>query len=569
MCGIVGARDDWLRSRGRSPEASVSTAVAALAWRGADGSAVRKAGGWWLGCARLAISAGDGQPVHDPELRTTVVMNGAVTNARDLWRRLAPGVDRRDPLPNDAALPGLAVGRGQPQLLDGLRGHHAYAVVDERTDHVYLGQDRYGERPLYCVIAETDGRWQLVAFASTIPALRRLGVDLTTSADSLAQWFRYGWSEARPTDVGEGLRVCELPGRGRAYVSRPAGSEWVEPALERDPASCAPPTSGRTLPELLAESITRCLDTPSAAGLCLSGGIDSSCLALTVGALGQAVPAYQFAARGAPTAERRAAVAVAEAAGLPLQQVDGDGVRVLLGGEGADELLLGYRRYRALQRMPRLPVFAPMLQRLRPWSLRTSARLARSMVAPNPVRALLAVTPPAFGREVLAEHLGAVPCWQDAEPLPRSPSGRAIAARDDDLANYLPRDLLPKLDVALLAAGVEGRCPYLEAGIEAFGADVDALGKRPLRAAFGDRLPDAVKRLPKRGFSLPLDAWFRGPLDALDTLAERGSRERPHLRPGGLARAVDRHRSGRADLGHGLYLLYAYELSLRAQENRP
>ena len=59
MCGIVGARDDWLRSRGRSPEASVSTAVAALAWRGPDGGAVRRAGDWWLGCARLAISAGE------------------------------------------------------------------------------------------------------------------------------------------------------------------------------------------------------------------------------------------------------------------------------------------------------------------------------------------------------------------------------------------------------------------------------------------------------------------------------------------------------------------------------
>ncbi|MEC8651688.1 MAG: asparagine synthase-related protein, partial [Planctomycetota bacterium] len=240
----------------------------------------------------------------------------------------------------------------------------------------------------------------------------------------------------------------------------------------------------------------------------------------------------------------------------------------LLGGEGADELFLGYRRYRALQRLPRLPWLARWTRRLHPWSMRAGARLARAVTAPNPIRALLAVTPPAFGREVLAGPLADAPCWRDAEPLRQARSSRARAGRDDDLAHYLPRDLLPKLDVALLAAGVEGRCPYLEAGIEAFGADLSALGKRPLRAAFAARLPSAVKRLPKRGFSLPLDAWFRGELDALDVLAEQRARRRPHLRPDGRARAVDQHRPRRSDLGHGLYLLYAYELHLRDEEQR-
>jgi hypothetical protein len=69
----------------------------------------------------------------------------------------------------------------------------------------------------------------------------------------------------------------------------------------------------------------------------------------------------------------------------------------------------------------------------------------------------------------------------------------------------------------------------------------------------------------------PLDRWFRGELPWLDLLAEARTRQRPHLRPGGVAAAVDRHRSGRADLGHGLYLLVAAELHLRwlAGEVRP
>src|SRR5690606_6652793 len=142
-----------------------------------------------------------------------------------------------------------------------------------------------------------------------------------------------------------------------------------------------------------------------------------------------------------------------------------------------------------------------------------------------------------------------------------------LAARDDDLANYLPRDLLPKFDIALMAAGIEGRCPYLEAGIEAFGADHRGIGKRALRDAFARDLPTAVRRLPKIGFSLPLDAWFRSDTGLLDLLADNRSRTRPHLLPGGLATAIDRHRRGTSNLGHALYLLLAYELHLRDTED--
>ena len=244
MCGIVGARDDWLRRRGRSPEASVATAVAALAWRGEDDRAVRRAGGWWLGCARLAISAGQGQPIRAPAASATAVLNGAITNARELWRQLSPGAERRAPLPNDAALPSLAVGQRRTDLLDGLRGHHAYAAVDERTDEVYLGQDRYGERPLWCVRAKIDGRWQLAAFCSTLTALRCLGVHVRASQGAVAQWFRYGWSEGQAFEVGDDVIVCELPVRGAAYVARPTSRGWVERVHEPPPTAAQPDARG-------------------------------------------------------------------------------------------------------------------------------------------------------------------------------------------------------------------------------------------------------------------------------------------------------------------------------------
>src|SRR5688572_33111372 len=96
MCGIVGARRDWLVGRGLDPERAMRDAVDALAWRGPDGQGVVRAGNWWLGCARLAIGpANSKQPVVRRGGRFVGVMNGAITNARELWARLVPGVEQR------------------------------------------------------------------------------------------------------------------------------------------------------------------------------------------------------------------------------------------------------------------------------------------------------------------------------------------------------------------------------------------------------------------------------------------------------------------------------------------
>jgi asparagine synthase (glutamine-hydrolysing) len=606
MCGIVGARDDWLRSSGLDPDAAMRSALHELRWRGPDGEGLQHAGSWWLGCARLAISGPRRpQPVARRGGRFVGVMNGAVTNARELWARFAPGIEQRPAPPNDAWLPLLAVEHGDHDALAELRGHHAYAVVDTVEDRVHLGQDRYGEKPLHCVVARIGDVWRLVAFASTPAALRCLGVPVRDAGRHVAQWFRFGWSEGTTRRIDARMHVRDLPLRGVPFVAAADGTRWARPALEPRPATVrGVDTRDAELRERLANSVRRCLDSPSPAGLFLSGGVDSSCLALTLGRLGETIPAYQFRAHGTPGDERAAAEDVARAARLPLHEIDGgpelldalpmltrmagqplgdpsilaahavaraaaaQGVRILLGGEGADELLLGYRRYRALAHMPRWSRLSALSRLAGAWSMHKAARYWRAATAANPIRALLAVTPPAFGQKVLCSELGSHRCWRDDEATEPNPKDLALAGRDDDLANYLPRDLLPKIDVALMAAGVEGRCPYLEAGIEAFGVDRMAMGKRHLREAFAGELPELVQNLPKRGFSLPLDAWFRGDLPALDVLAEPQSRERPHLRPGGLIRAIDQHRGDRADLGHALYLLYAYELHLRTGKVR-
>jgi asparagine synthase (glutamine-hydrolysing) len=582
MCGIVGARHDWLVANGLDPATAMRDAVAALAWRGPDGQGVVRAGPWWLGCARLAIGpARSTQPVVRRGGRFVGVMNGAITNARELWAHFVPGVERRRELPNDAWLPLLAVERGEPEILGQLRGHHAFAVVDTQTGQLTTGRDCYGEKPLFQAVESMDGGRYLVAFASSPVALRLVGGTPPYVPGRLGEWFRFGWLPSKEPWI--------------AYAT-PRGLMQQKVARHRKP-------DAPDLRTALLASVTRCVDTRVPVALSLSGGLDSSCLAVALHAHGKRVPAYQLRAAGAPGWERDAAQAIAARTQLDLRRVDvdrevtdalpfltacaglplgdpsilavhalaraaaADGIRVLLSGEGADELFLGYRRYRALARLPHLT----WLRALAPqWSMRYGARMLRAITAPDPATALLAVTPPAFGDEVLAPELAARRCWRDEARHPlRRGQDRVLAARNADLDGYLRFDLLPKVDVACMAAGIEARAPFLEGDCRWFGLDRDSLGKRPLRDAFANDLPPEVLRLPKTGFALPLDRWFRGELPWLDLLREPTTFQRPHLRPGGVARAIDRHRSGTVNLGHALYLLVAYETWLRSPAGNP
>ena len=605
MCGIVGARHDWLLRRGIEPRAALQRAVDELAWRGPDGAAVVHAGDWWFGCARLAITQKHStQPVQRRGRRHIGVLNGAITNARELWARLLPRAEWRTP-PNDAWLPLLAVEQQDAEALAHLRGHHAYAVIDTNTGKLVLGQDRYGEKPFFCLVERHGSQPELVAFASTPAALRCLGIPACNPTRRLAEWFRRGFAESKPHRFSARCWLEQLPQRGLPIIASPNASRWwrrYEPSLPQ-PRTWWPAPVSSTLRGRLVASVARCVDTELRTGLLLSGGIDSSCLAVALRELGRHLPAYQFRAEGANTSEREAARVVAASCGLRFRPVDAgpevlqalprltqlagqplgdpsilavhavaraaaaDDIRIVLGGEGADELFLGYRRYRALASLPRLPWLQPFAPR---WSMSYTSRWLRATVAVDPAAALLAVTPPAFGQTVLVPNFANRRVWRDLGSLSRSgPEGHrdpVERARQADLDGYLRNDLLPKVDIATMAAGLEARCPWLEGDLAELGADRRALGKAPVRAAFANDLPSEVLRLPKHGFALPLDRWFRGNLPWLDLLAEARTQQRPHLRPGGIAAVVDRHRSGRSNLGHGLYLLVACELFLRTLE---
>ncbi len=604
MCGILGVRKSWIKN-----SAPVHQAMRAMAWRGVDGSCLVERGDWYLGVARLSITdPTQGQPLASADGKKLILFNGTATNASAEWQRYGSQARTR----NDAELALLRMQTQGIEALTSTSGHYALAVVDPEQDLVWLARDPEGEKPLFVV----HRRGQLLAFASCVSSLRCLGLNVGLSPNAMGQFLRHGFHQGAELSAGEYDFMADLGGddlSGDDLGSNDLGSFGLGSIMEfaagkkpRFIPGTAPLLGQQTadqkpmqLKDRVIEATQRCATADVPVALCLSGGLDSSVLAAALAHAGRKLPAYQFCAHGQDQSERQLALAVAThtgmalrpvdagpeilqalpgltaAWGLPLgdpsilavhrlaQQVAKDGNKVLLSGEGADELWLGYDRHRAVGLLPRRGLgWLPSNKRMGDLGMGRRQRFWRALKAADPYASLLTVSPPDFLRHVLAE----LPAETELPVMTGSSSLQR--ARQLDRRHYLRQDLLPKLDVALLAAGVEGRCPYLDPLVlqsaEAQQQDPrKILGKRHLRASFASDLPSAVLRQRKRGFGIPLDRWLREDDYLADILRDQQTLQRSLWRASGIADMLDAHRSGRWQLGHPLYLVSALELYLR------
>ena len=589
MCGILGVAMT-LATRDRT-----EAALANLAWRGPDERRVVAAGAWWLGVARLAIrDRSAGQPMLCEQSGRVVAFNGVMTDATHEFRRFA-GTARSH---NDSELPLLRfAAEGEAGLHLG-PGHHAAALVAPDTGLVWLMRDREGEKPLW--VWQIAGR--VVAFASTLASLAVLGARPRLGDEERARFLRYGWQpEPRAGDAGHELLEV-APGVHRIDA---------QGCMTRVPESsrAASPTdfhgSATDLRARVTSAVLRCADAEVPVALALSGGIDSACIAAALASSGRRLIAYQWCARGALEDERERAALIARHTGHELRMVDAgpeilvalpmltaavglplgdpsvlavhslarvvaaDGHRVLLSGEGGDELFLGYDRQRAAAWLPRM-----RLRWLEHAVSGTSrwARLVRAFAAADPQAELLAAAPKGFLRGVLRQRgLADVAVREVAAAQGAAGLVRAHAL---DRHGYLRWDLLPKLDIALMAAGVEGRCPLLDPAVttsaEALATpNRSQLKKRALVDAFRAQLPARVFTQRKLGFGIPLDRWLREHPFLPGVLADPKTSSREHIDGQGLRRMLDLHLCGRANFGRALYGIAALELWLRWCDELP
>ncbi len=519
MCGIAG-----LMAVGGTvvDEAALSRMAEALTHRGPDGRgryAVRDVA---LAHNRLSIIDLDngGQPIDDGE-RAAIVANAEIYNYIELRNGLEA---ERFETRSDCELPLRLYPAVGADIARQLRGMYAIALHDRREDSLLLARDPFGIKPLYYV----EGPMGL-AFASEPKALIAGGfavaADLAPRAqiELLSMQFTTGrnsiYRDIKRVLPGETIlaragRVVERRTLAALPLEPPVKVQSVDEALDR-------------LDLALMDSVTvhQRADVPY--GMFLSGGIDSAAVLAAMARLNER-PVRAFTAGfsgGDVHDERNHARAVARAVGaehvevefgekdfiellpkvvaalddpvadyasLPTyklgQSAAAAGLKVVLCGEGGDELFAGYGRYRSATRAW--------------WKGGGKVMRARSVL-----ERLSLLREPALGWR---SGMEAVEHFVNCKDLTRLQQAQAI-----DCAEWLPNDLLIKLDRCLMAHGIEGRTPLLDCAVaEVAFALPDALklrgrlGKWLLRKWLDTRLPQADAFAHKRGFTVPVGTWI-------------------------------------------------------------
>ncbi len=625
MCGIAGLFN--LREAAPVSEPLLRRMMAAIAHRGPDGSDVWQGPGVALGHQRLAIIdlvTGD-QPMLTEDGRFAIIQNGEVYNFRDIRRDLeARGHRFRTNSDTEAML--LAYIEYGERCVDHFRGMFAMAIYDARDRSLFLARDRLGVKPMH--YAELpDGT---VIFGSELKALlAHPGMRRDIDPAAIEDYFAYGYVPdgkcivrgARKLPAGHvlTLRHGQPVPSPRAYwdidfTTRHRGTD-------QDLAA--------ELVERTREAVGLRMIADVPLGAFLSGGVDSSAVVAMMAGLsdqpvntcsiGFDVAGYDETAYADEIARRyrtnhRSRIVgaddfslvdtladaydepFADASALPMYrvcQLARETVTVALSGDGADEALAGYRRYRMHMGEERvrgmLPpgvrrgLFGP-LGRAYPkldWAPRflraktTLESLGRSSgeayfnsisVTPDRVRSQLFA--PAFWKQLGGYRADAlyIDTMRDAPA-----SDELGRAQYGDMKHWLPGDILTKSDRASMAVGLEAREPLLdhqlvewEAGLPLDMRIRGGQGKWLLKKAMEPYVPHNLLYRPKMGFVVPISDWFRG---ALGSQIERIATESPVLDTGWFERsflkqAVADHRSGRADHGRLLWQLLMLDKSL-------
>jgi asparagine synthase (glutamine-hydrolysing) len=565
----------------------------------------------------IDLETGD-QPIANEDGSVRVVFNGEIYNYRALRDELQARGHRFRTRSDTEVLVHLWEDDG-PAMLSRLNGMFALCIHDQRRDEVVVARDRLGIKPLY--FAREPGR---IVFASEIAALvHHGGVRARLDQDRLVDLFMMQFIPGDAT-LYEG--ILKLPPGHLLRVSR--GNVALERWYELPTSGCADAAAStvdwdaevRELPRLLGQAVRDRTVADVPVGMFLSGGIDSSIIA-TLLAESTAEPPRTYSVgfengrdddelhfarrvaerigtrhrelrvtardleRALPALIDHAAEPILDPATIPtwlLSEVARREVTVVLTGEGADELFGGYRRYvlqsryRGLGRVPGLRAAAalPVVARMLPTRAgQALAALAEDDPARNHLLWTVTVGMETAARLFDGEALG------EFEARARSQFESYFDGRDltlnallgADLREWLPHNLLLKVDRASMAHSLEARVPFLDHRVVERAARMPdefkirgGETKRVLREAFRDRIPPEIARRPKRGFDLPLDAWLRGPLRELagDTVTRTNVKRWGPLRVDGALSMLDDHLAGRRDYGLPLFAVVSTLLFL-------
>lgn len=513
MCGIHALIGDT---------SCLEKMVESTSYRGPDSTGLWREGSNGLGHNRLSIvdlSPAGEQPMWNADKTIGIVYNGEVYNHKALRSRVSEYVFQSTS--DTETLLALYASEGI-HFVDHLWGMYAFVILDRRQNRLFAVRDPDGMKPL--MYAEQNGAW---VFASELKSLFQRFAPRSIDIESLRWYLSVGFVPAPKTFY-------------QGYSSLQAG-EILEIDLKtghvsRDQVHRLFATTHQDFSEVLCSSLNRHLLSDVPVGIFLSGGLDSSVLATGLvrelnvrpEAFHVSIPGRDDTARALHISKElglnlhqinwsekdahdyfEQAISVlsqplADIAFLPLLKVSAlasETVKVVLSGDGADELFYGYGRHKHL--LGRSVHASSALH------LKTIARL------PRRVRAALS----RFSGDACISYLDSIRLSDDGG-LPSESSiqaliqGRQLKYGEDlDRNIYLPDDLLPKTDLAGMSVGLEGRLPFLDPEMQVY---ADALpvpqkwglegSKLPLRKYLRDQGFASLAAQGKQGFGIPVRA---------------------------------------------------------------
>jgi asparagine synthase (glutamine-hydrolysing) len=621
MCGIFGIVSD-------NPQhfAHADRQLRTIIHRGPDEEGSWKGDGVYLGSRRLSIidlTTGR-QPIFNEDRTLCIVYNGELYNFLDLRPQLESH-GHVFATHSDTEVVLHAFEQWGIDCLRRFNGMFAFAVWDTRKRRLVIARDRIGEKPLYYYVARDR-----IVFGSEIKAIvADPTVPRVVSRKGLVNYLTFGHSSF-PDTMYEGIFKLP-PGHymtiegGKTDIRQywDVGDEPQEPVR---PDAGEEEVSTRIL-DLLDDSVRRRMIADVPVGAFLSGGVDSSAvvalmkrhatgpvktfsLGFTIGGAYNELPDARRVARYLGTEHHELQVdhvdmvgtllklvyhydePYGDAANFPLYLISEFArkhVKVVLAGDGGDELFGGYRRFVADQyagRYQMLPSFLsrgliPALAGALP-RLRRTKRILTTLPIRDPARraaSWLEVFTPDMRRGLLLPAIQEVlgdydPTWQYAHFYNRTGGHRPPLDHLNrmmyvDLKTWLADVYMEKVDKATMAVSLEGRLPILDHRLVELAFQIPSsykirggATKQILKKAVAHLLPPEVLSKPKHGFAVPTDPWFRGALRdfVYETLTDPRTKARGYFDSGYVERLYRLHREGKEVYDTPLWLLLNLEL---------
>jgi len=629
MCGIAGFVDCQEASKARSEEERaqiLESMCRVITHRGPDDQGVLLKNGVALGMRRLSIIdlAGGHQPISNEDEAVTIVFNGEIYNYREL-QTILQSRGHRFRTNSDTEAIVHAYEEFGASCVNYLRGMFAFAIWNDRQKKLFIARDRVGKKPLYYSVT----RGGTLVFGSELKSLlEHPDIERNINPQALDAYFSLGYVPD-PISIFENVEKL-APGHHLTFANgRLSIERYWDFSYESNGNGHSAVDYLDELRALLDEAVKLRLVSDVPLGAFLSGGIDSSTVVgLMARHMDQPVKTFSIGFNEDSYDELKYARATAkklgtdhhefivtpdicdvvdnlawhfdepfaDASAIPtyvVSKLAREHVKVVLTGDGGDELFAGYSRYVTERRrskfdlIPRVVKEGLMDPLSRTLPHRAWGRNYLHNVSLDPIGRYLdnvsVFTGLTKGSLYAADFSDQL---RDSDHLGsyfRELSGNVgTGAKLDSLLyidskTYLPGDILTKVDRMSMAVSLEARVPLLDHKLIEFVTRIPASmklagleTKHLFKRAIADLVPAEVMNRPKQGFGVPIEKWINQQLRERirDTLNDPRTIQRGYVSRGYVDLLLGEHERGRRDHSMALWALLMLELWHRCYVDR-